>query len=246
MSVRAVAGEIVPLAGTEPARLVAEIAAVRATDGIPLVGDGRRAPRHWIEMCRAAEAAGRRPDEAWASLTSGITVGATPERTLPRFRPLFENGTLTGGNSCRISDGAAAVFVAPGTVSAPGLVLRSHAVVGCDPALPGLGAAPAIATALDCARFAVADVAAFEVVEAFAAQVLAVLGELGLDDDDPRVCADGGAIALGHPWGASGAASVVRLFSRLVRSGDPAGTIGVAAASIEGGIGIAAVFEVVR
>ena len=67
-----------------------------------------------------------------------------------------------------------------------------------------------------------------------------------LDDADPRVCADGGALALGHPWGASGAVAVVRLFSRLVRHGAPAGTIGVAAASIGGGMGIALVLEVAR
>ena len=73
-----------------------------------------------------------------------------------------------------------------------------------------------------------------------------MLDRLGLPEDDPRICADGGALALGHPWGASGAVAVVRLFSRLVREGAPAGTLGLAAASIGGGMGIAAVVEVVR
>jgi acetyl-CoA C-acetyltransferase len=118
--------------------------------------------------------------------------------------------------------------------------------VGCDPALPGIGAAPAVAAALRSTGVILRDVAAFEIVEAFAAQLLGVLDELDLADDDPRVCADGGALALGHPWGASGAVSVVRLFSRLVRGGAPAGTLGVAAASIGGGMGVAAVFEVRR
>jgi len=96
------------------------------------------------------------------------------------------------------------------------------------------------------------EIAAFEIVEAFAAQTLAVLRALGLNDGDdadgadPRVCADGGALALGHPWGASGAVSVVRLFSRLVRAGAPAGTLGVATAAVGGGMGVAALFEVVR
>jgi acetyl-CoA C-acetyltransferase len=174
--------------------------------------------------------------------------GTVTDRMLPRFPALFDGGSVTAGNSCRISDGAAAVLLAPAgtTGGAPGLALLAHATVGCDPALPGLGAAPAIATALERAGIRLADVAAFEIVEAFAAQLLAVLADLGVDDIDERVCADGGALALGHPWGASGAVSVVRLFSRLVRSGAPAGTIGVAAASVGGGMGVAAVFEVVR
>lgn len=200
---------------------------------------------------------------------SGDELGASgaDERMLARFAPLFEGGSVTGGNSCRVSDGAAAVLLVPGSMrgeGVPGLALRAHAVVGCDPALPGVGAAAAILEALgrvDGAGRAggdggaggrrsthptIADVAAFEIVEAFASQTIAVLDRIGVVDDDVRVCADGGALALGHPWGASGAVAVVRLFSRLVRGGAPAGTLGVAAASVGGGMGVAAVFEVVR
>ncbi|HEV7185087.1 MAG TPA: acetyl-CoA C-acyltransferase, partial [Leifsonia sp.] len=149
---------------------------------------------------------------------------------------------------CRISDGAAAVLLAPDTAATtvPRLALLAHATVGCDPSLPGLGAAFAVTAALEQAGATLAQVAGFEIVEAFAAQILAVLDRLGLADDDARVCSDGGALALGHPWGASGAVGVVRLFSRLVRGGAPAGTLGVAAASIGGGMGVAAVFEVRR
>lgn len=172
------------------------------------------------------------------------------DRLLPRFTPLFADGSLTAGNTCRVSDGAAAVLLVPGGPSsrgaAPGLALRGHAVVGCDPALPGIGAAPAILEALERADVDLASVQAIELVEAFAAQTLAVLDRLGVAEDDERLCADGGALALGHPWGASGAVSVVRLFSRLVRGGAPAGTLGLAAASVGGGLGVAAVFEVVR
>ena len=172
-------------------------------------------------------------------------IGSISPATLARFPALFPGGTLTAGTSSRISDGAAAVLLAPAG-STPGLALLAHATVGCDPALPGIGAAPAIQEALKRAGLDTSAIAAFEIVEAFASQTLAVLEALGLPDDDPRVCADGGALAYGHPWGASGAVSVVRLFSRLVRGGEPAGTLGVAAASVGGGMGVAAVFEVVR
>lgn len=177
------------------------------------------------------------------------TAGAVIPAAIPRFAPLFPGGSVTPGNACRISDGAAVVALAPADSlpgGRPALALRAHAMIGCDPALPGLGAAAAVGEALSRAGIDLTRVAAIEIVEAFAAQLLAVLQALGLDDADPRVCADGGALALGHPWGASGAVSVVRLFSRLVRDGAPAGTLGVAGASIGGGMGIAAVFEVVR
>ncbi|MDG4821114.1 thiolase family protein [Asanoa sp. WMMD1127] len=167
---------------------------------------------------------------------------------LDRFPPLFpaHGGTLTAGNSCRDSDGAAAVMLAPG---GPGLALVAAATVGCDPALPGLGPVPAVERLLREAGTTLDDVAAIEIVEAFAAQALAALTRLGLADGtdvDARVCADGGALALGHPWGASAAVSVVRLFSRLVRGGAPAGTLGLATAAVGGGLGVAALFQVVR
>lgn len=195
---------------------------------------------------RAARAAGRFEAELvpLAGLRNDDAIGGA-EPLLPRLPPLFPGGTLTAGTSTRIGDGAAAVVVAPAGTG-PGLAVRASAVVGCDPALPGIGAAPGTHSALQAAGATVADVEAFEIVEAFAAQSLAVLDRLGVADDDPRVCADGGALALGHPWGASGAVALVRLFSRLVRTGRPAGTLGVAAASVGGGLGIAAVVEVVR
>ena len=195
---------------------------------------------------RAARDAGRFDAELvpLAGLRHDDAIGGA-ERLLPRLPALFPGGTLTAGTATRIGDGAAALVLAPAGV-APGLAIRASAVVGCDPALPGIGAAGAIQAALRSAGSDLADIAALEIVEAFAAQSLAVLDRIGIADDDPRLSADGGALALGHPWGASGAISVVRLFSRLVRAGAPAGTRGVAAASIGGGMGIAAVLEVVR
>jgi len=179
-----------------------------------------------------------------SELRSDDAIGGA-EPLLHRFRPLFPAGSLTAGNSTRIGDGAAALIVAPAGTG-PGLAVRAAAILGCDPALPGIGAAPATIAALRSAGITTEEVTAFEIVEAFAAQSLAVLDRLGIAEEDPRVCADGGALALGHPWGASGAVALVRLFSRLVRSGAPPGTVGVAAASVGGGMGIAAVVEVVR
>lgn len=198
---------------------------------------------------RAARAAGRFDDELvpLAGLEYDDAIGAA-EPLLRRLPALFPGGTLTAGTATRIGDGAAATVIMPRNLagSAPGLIIRGHAVVGCDPALPGIGAAPAALAALERAGVDHDRLAAIEIVEAFAAQSLAVLDRLGLAEDDPRICSDGGALALGHPWGASGAVSMVRLFSRLVRAGAPAGTLGLAAASIGGGMGIAAVVEVVR
>lgn len=178
-------------------------------------------------------------------------------RLLSRFPPLFAEpdsgteGTVTAGNSCRICDGAAAVAMIPDSArrGAPGLALLASTTIGCDPALPGIGPVAAVRSLLRETNLSVSKIAAFEIVEAFSAQTLAVLRSLELASDhhiDPRVCADGGALALGHPWGASGAISVVRLFSRLVRQDAPAGTLGLATAAIGGGMGVAAIFEVVR
>lgn len=160
-------------------------------------------------------------------------------------------GTVTAGNSCANSDGAAVVALAGDDLRAgrPGLRLVTGAVVGCDPRLPGWGPVPAVRKVLATAGVRLSDLAAVEIVEAFAGQVLAVTDALGLDPLGKHaelVCADGGALALGHPWGASGAVVVVRLFGRLVRGGAPAGTLGLATAAIGGGMGVAALFEVVR
>ncbi len=216
-----------------------------AYDGITRDRQDEHAARSHARA-RNALAAGRFDAELvpLAGLHADDAIGGA-ESLLHRFPPLFPGGTLTAGTSTRIGDGAAALIVAPAGIG-PGLAVRAATIIGCDPALPGIGAAPAIHAALCAAGATTADVTAFEIVEAFAAQSLAVLDRLGIDDDDPRVSADGGALALGHPWGASGAVALVRLFSRLVRAGAPAGTLGVAAASVGGGMGIAAVVEVVK
>ncbi|MGL3807160.1 thiolase family protein [Paeniglutamicibacter sp. R2-26] len=214
-------------------------------DGISRARQDAHAARSHARA-RAARDAGRFDAEVvpMAGLRHDDAIGGA-ERLLPRLPALFPGGSLTAGTATRIGDGAAALVIAPAGAM-PGLAVRASAVVGCDPALPGLGASGAVGAALESAGLDLDGIAALEIVEAFAAQSLAVLDRLGIAEEDPRLCADGGALALGHPWGASGAIAVVRLFSRLVRGGAPTGTRGVAAASIGGGMGIAAVLEVVR
>lgn len=165
-------------------------------------------------------------------------------RRLARFAPAFApEGSVTAGNSCGFSDGAAVMAVTTERVSRelglPALRVRAVAVAAGDPALPGLGAAPAARAALARAGVDPRALGAVEITEAFAAQLLAVSDELGLDEE--RISEDGGAIALGHPWGASGAVLLVRLAARMLRSDDD--RPGLAACSIGGGQGIAMVVE---
>ncbi len=152
-------------------------------------------------------------------------------------------GTVTAGNSCGISDGAAVVAVVPEWVRAergwPGLRVVGVGTAGVDPARCGLGFVPAARQALCRAGADVGEVTLVEVVEAFAGQVLAGLDAVGLPD--ALACPDGGALALGHPWGASGAVCVVRLFSRMVRQDGAAPGLGLAAVAAGGGQGVALV-----
>jgi len=161
------------------------------------------------------------------------------------FRP---DGTVTAGNACGVSDGAAAVALVPEELrgGVPGLALRGWVTCGVAPRLPGLGPVSAVRTLLERTRTALEEVAVLETTEAFAAQLLACTDALGLDPlgtDDHRVNAQGGAIALGHPWGASGALLVVRLFARMVRADLPAGTLGIATCAVGGGQGLALLVE---
>ncbi|HET8613928.1 MAG TPA: thiolase family protein [Actinomycetales bacterium] len=174
---------------------------------------------------------------------------AITEAVLSRFRPAFtRGGTVTAGNACGISDGAAAVALVPeslrSTLGLPGLAVRAHVVSGVDPNVPGLGPVPAVRGLLEAAGLTTDDVGTFEMTEAFASQVLACTDALGLDPlgaDADRCCPDGGAIALGHPWGASGALLMVRLFATMVRSGGP--RFGVATCAVGGGQGVATLVE---
>jgi acetyl-CoA C-acetyltransferase len=174
------------------------------------------------------------------------------EATLARMRPAFApGGTVTAGNCCGVSDGAAAVAMVPAylqeALGVPGLALRGWVSVGLDPNTPGLGPVPAVARLLKGLDIGLPDVGLLEMTEAFAAQVLACTDALGLDPLDPtttgltRVCPQGGAIAMGHPWGASGALLMVRLFAQMVRVDGP--RFGIATCAIGGGQGLALLAE---
>ena len=168
---------------------------------------------------------------------AGMTA-ARLARLPAAFRP---RGTVTAGNSCGINDGAAVVAVSD-AVSAQGVAglrVLSTAVTAGDPTNPGQALVPAAAEAMRRAGLAWDEIDVVELNEAFAGQILACCAELGVDDE--RVCPEGGALGLGHPWGASGAVLVVRLFSQLVRSG--LGGTGLAAIAAGGGQGVALVVE---
>jgi acetyl-CoA C-acetyltransferase len=150
---------------------------------------------------------------------------------------------VTAGNSSGINDGAAALLVSSDTKARelgikPLAKVVSYATAGVDPRVMGMGPVPAVRRALDRAGLTFKDVDLFELNEAFAAQALAVVRELGLDPS--RVNPFGGAIALGHPIGASGARILTTLIHALTARG---GGRGVAALCVGGGMGVAMVVE---
>ncbi len=174
-----------------------------------------------------------------------------PETTLealaalpPAFDP--RNGTVTAGTSSAISDGAAAMLVmsaerAQALGLTPRARVRSMAVAGCDPAIMGYGPVPATKKALKRAGLKLGDIEIMELNEAFAAQGLAVLKDLGLlDTMDERVNLNGGAIALGHPLGCSGARITTTLLNAMEWKD---ATLGLATMCIGLGQGIATVIE---
>ncbi|GLS84815.1 acetyl-CoA C-acyltransferase FadA [Paraferrimonas haliotis] len=174
-----------------------------------------------------------------------------PETTveaLSALRPVFDpvNGTVTAGSSSALSDGAAAMLVMEESkAKALGLPIRarvrSMAVAGCDAAIMGYGPVPATQKALKRAGLGVNDIELWELNEAFAAQSLPCVKELGLLDDlDHKVNLNGGAIALGHPLGCSGARISTTLIN-LMEAKDV--SLGVATMCIGLGQGIATVFE---
>ncbi|KAJ8270565.1 hypothetical protein GJAV_G00116490 [Gymnothorax javanicus] len=160
--------------------------------------------------------------------------------TMSKLKPYFvKDGTVTAGNASGINDGAAAVvLMARSEAQRRGLEPMAQIVcwaqAGVDPSVMGTGPIPAIRTALEKAGWQKDEVDLFEVNEAFAAQSIAVVRELGLPQD--KVNVSGGAISLGHPLGMSGCRILVTLLHALQRTG---GTKGVAALCIGGGMGIA-------
>jgi 3-oxoadipyl-CoA thiolase len=180
----------------------------------------------------------------------GVTQDEHPRETsleaLARLKPVVrEDGTVTAGNSSGVNDGAAALLIAgEAAASRHGLTPRARivamATAGVAPRIMGIGPAPATVRLLEKTGIALKDVAVIELNEAFAAQGLAVLNELGLDYDDPRVNPNGGAIALGHPLGMSGARMALSATEELVRTG---GRYAIATMCIGVGQGIALMIE---
>jgi acetyl-CoA C-acetyltransferase len=171
----------------------------------------------------------------------GVTLPA-----LARMQPVFrDGGTVTAGNASGITDGAAALVVASRAAAAElGLPVAARLlgweVVGVEPRIMGIGPVPAVRRLLERTGQELAAVDAIELNEAFASQVLACLGGLGLAADSEHVNPDGGAIALGHPIGATGARILVTLLHGLEAR---QGRRGIATLCVSGGMGLAALVE---
>ena len=202
----------------------------------------------------AAQEAGKLDDEIIPIKSNGTVVDADgcirPETTaegLSELKPAFdENGTVTAGTSSPLTDGAAATLVcsedyAERASLRPLARIKSIAVAGCAPEIMGIGPVPASRKALERAGLSIADIDVAEVNEAFSSQSLACLRDLDLDAD--RVNLDGGAIALGHPLGATGARITGKAAALLGREG---GTYALSTQCIGGGQGIATVLEAVK
>ena len=173
----------------------------------------------------------------------GVRADTTAE-ALAQLKPAFKaGGTVTAGNASQMTDGAAAVLVVSEeflrrTGASPLARLASYAVRGVPPEVMGIGPVEAIPAALGRAGIEARDLAAIELNEAFAAQAVACVR--GLDLDPARVNPNGGAIALGHPLGCTGAKLTATLLHELRRT---SGRYGVVSMCVGGGMGAAAVFE---
>jgi acetyl-CoA C-acetyltransferase len=160
------------------------------------------------------------------------------------LKPVFDkNGTVTAGNASGLNDGAAAVLIMTEKKASelglePLAKIVSSATVGVDPSIMGIGPVPAVKKALEIANWKIEDLDIIEANEAFAAQSLAVSKELNFDMD--KVNVNGGAIALGHPIGASGARILVTLIHEMKRQNKKKG---IATLCIGGGQGVAMCIE---
>ncbi|MGD9677577.1 MAG: acetyl-CoA C-acetyltransferase [Vulcanibacillus sp.] len=174
----------------------------------------------------------------------GVRADANLE-ALAKLKPVFSTtGSVTAGNSSQTSDGAAAVMImsrekAEELGLKPIAKLITYAVAGVDPDIMGVGPKEAIPKALKRAGLTLEDIDLFEINEAFASQAVYVVKELGLDNE--KVNVNGGAIALGHPLGCTGAKLTVSLINELKRRN---GKYGIVSMCIGGGMGAAGIFEI--
>ena len=201
----------------------------------------------------AAQAAGKFKDEIAPIMSNGVEIAVdgtirpdTNLEALAGLKPAFAtDGTVTAGTSSPLTDGASAVLVTSEEYAkAHGLKpmarIRSMAVAGCAPEIMGIGPVPATQKALQRAGLTLADMGLIELNEAFAAQALSVVQDLGIDTDKLNI--DGGALALGHPLGASGARIAGKAAQLLQREGKQ---FALATMCIGGGQGIATILEAV-
>jgi acetyl-CoA acyltransferase len=176
----------------------------------------------------------------------GIRTDTTVEG-LAKLKPAFaQGGTVTAGNSSQTSDGAAFVIVMSERMMKqlnlkPVARMMSYSVAGVEPRIMGIGPVAAIPKALDRAGIKLADLDLIELNEAFAAQALAVVKEVGIDSS--RLNVNGGAIAVGHPLGSSGARLSVQLFNELRRQNKKYGMV---TACVGGGQGVAGIYELLN
>jgi acetyl-CoA C-acetyltransferase len=244
-------GFVDPLSGLVMGETAEELANEKGID--------RRSADEWAltsqNRCEAARRAGRFASEiapievagkkgtvvlsADEHPRDGVTLESLAKLT-PVFRP---NGTVSAGNASGITDGAAAVLVASQRAATeaglrPFGYLTDWEVVGVEPRFMGIGPVPAVRNLMTRSARRLADFDAMELNEAFASQVLACLQEL--DIDSAKVNPDGGAIALGHPIGATGARIVVTLLHGLAAHGQ---RHGIATLCVSGGMGLAATLE---
>jgi acetyl-CoA acyltransferase len=185
--------------------------------------------------------------DGWKDVTIDIDDGVRGDSnvgTLGKLRPVFaKKGSTTAGNASQMSDGAAATLVMSRAkadelkLEALG-VMRSFVVVGVEPSIMGIGPAVAIPKAVKKAGISLDDVDVFEINEAFASQAIYCVRELGIDPE--RVNPNGGAIALGHPLGCTGAKLTATLLHEMKRRGSRYGVVSMCSG---GGMGAAAVFE---
>jgi acetyl-CoA C-acetyltransferase len=170
---------------------------------------------------------------------SGVTAEG-----IAKLRPAFKrDGTVTAANASGINDGAAAVLLmskdkAEKLGLKPLAVIKAYSTVGVDPAIMGIGPVPAVKKALNVANLKLDDIELIEANEAFAAQSLAVAKELDLNLDITNV--NGGAIALGHPIGASGTRILVTLLHEMIKRDNK---LGLATLCVGGGMGVAMIVE---
>ncbi|AYA38305.1 acetyl-CoA C-acyltransferase [Hymenobacter oligotrophus] len=200
-----------------------------------------------VEETYLDQASGKKKKRTYVVDTDEGPRADTSVEALGRLRPVFaQNGTVTAGNSSQTSDGAAFVIVMSERMVKelnlePVARMVNYAAEGVDPRIMGMGPIKAVPKALKQAGMKLDDIDLFELNEAFASQSIAVVRELGINPEKLNV--NGGAIALGHPLGCSGAKLSIQLFDELRRTGKKYGMV---TACVGGGQGVAGIYELLK